>query len=48
MRFPDFDLTLTFVGLFLATFQLDHIDNAWDLFFSAGTERIVTYGVPEA
>ncbi|SCX38430.1 NAD-dependent epimerase/dehydratase family protein [Nitrosospira sp. Nsp1] len=45
-------IALAFVGLFLsrymAAFQLGHIDNAWDPFFGAGTERIVTSEVSEA
>ena len=45
---PGFRSNADLRGLFLAAFQLGHIDNAWDLFFSTGTERIITCGVPEA
>lgn len=45
-------IMLAFVGLFisryLAAFQLGHIESAWDPFFGAGSERIVTSSVSEA
>lgn len=45
-------IALAFVGLFisryLAAYQLGHIDAAWDPFFGAGTERIITSSVSEA
>jgi nucleoside-diphosphate-sugar epimerase/uncharacterized membrane protein len=45
-------IVLAFVGLFisryLAAFQMGHIDAAWDPFFGAGTERIITSPVSEA
>jgi nucleoside-diphosphate-sugar epimerase/uncharacterized membrane protein len=45
-------VALAFIGLFLsrymAAFQLGHIGGAWDPFFGAGTERIITSDVSEA
>ncbi|PWF43602.1 NAD-dependent epimerase/dehydratase family protein [Massilia glaciei] len=45
-------IILAFVGLFisryLSAFQLGHIDAAWDPFFGAGTEAIITSSVLEA
>jgi len=45
-------IALAFVGLFvsryLAGYQLGHTPQAWDPFFGAGTERIITSSVSEA
>jgi len=45
-------IVLALVGLvisrYLAAYQLGHIDAAWDPFFGAGTERIVTSSVSES
>lgn len=45
-------IALAFVGLlisrYLAAYQLGHIDAAWDPWFGAGSERIVTSSVSEA
>src|SRR3546814_8470062 len=34
-----------FISRYLAAFQLGHIDSAWDPFFGAGTEQILTSDV---
>lgn len=43
---------LAFIGLYfsryLAAFQLGHIGSAWDPFFGAGTERIITSDISKA
>ncbi|MCL4798740.1 MAG: NAD-dependent epimerase/dehydratase family protein [Burkholderiales bacterium] len=45
-------IALAFVGLFvsryLAAYQLGHTPQAWDPFFGAGTERIITSSVSKA
>lgn len=37
-----------FISRYLAAYQLGHVDSAWDPFFGAGTERILTSDVSRA